>query len=85
MQVVRADDTGLKNASDNATPALKIKSDEHYNQLGYDDNIIASTVIASQNPGSWANGIRVAVCDAKADQELLSVVGVNTVGYAVTQ
>ena len=30
MQVVRADDTGLKNASDNATPALKIKSDEHY-------------------------------------------------------
>ena len=85
MQVVRADDTGLKNASDNATPALKIKSDEHYNQLGYDDNTISSTVIASKNPGTWANGIRVAVVDAKADQELLSVVGVNTVGYAVTQ
>jgi len=85
MQVVRADDAGLKNASDNATPALKIKSDEHYNQLGYDDNTISSTVIASKNPGTWANGIRVAVCDAKADQELLSVVGVNTVGYAVTQ
>ena len=85
MQVVRADDTGLKNASDNATPALKIKSDDHYNQLGYDDNTISSTVIASKNPGTWANGIRVAVVDAKADQELLSVVGVNTVGYAVTQ
>ncbi len=85
MQVVRADDTGLKNASDNATPALKIKSDDHYNQLGYDDNTISSTVIAAQNPGTWANGIRVAVCDAKADQELLTVTGINTVGYAVTQ
>ena len=85
MQVVRADDTGLKNASDNATPALKIKSDDHYNQLGYDDNTISSTVIAAQNPGTWANGIRIGVCDGKADQQLLSVVGVNTVGYAVTQ
>ena len=85
MQVVRADDTGLKNASDNATPALTIKSDDHYNQLGYDDNTISSTVIAAQNPGTWANGIRIGVCDAKADQELLAVVGVNTVGYAVTQ
>ena len=85
MQVVRADDTGLKNASDNATPALTIKSDDHYNQLGYDDNTISSTVVAAQNPGTWANGIRIGVCDAKADQELLAVVGVNTVGYAVTQ
>ena len=85
MQVVRADDAGLKNASDNATPALKIKNDDHYNQLGYDDNTISSTVIAAQNPGTWANGIRIGVCDAKADQELLAVVGVNTVGYAVTQ
>ena len=87
MQVVRADDAGLKNASDNATPALKIKSDEHYNQLGYDDNTISSTVIASKNPGTWANGIRVAVVDAKADQ-ILTVAnntGIATVGYAVTQ
>ena len=35
MQVVRADDTGLKNASDNATPALTIKSDDHYNPVSY--------------------------------------------------
>ena len=87
MQVVRADDSGLANATDNATPAIKIKSDEHYNQLGYDDNTISSTVIASKNPGTWANGIRVAVVDAKADQ-ILTVAnntGIATVGYAVTQ
>ena len=87
MQVVRADDAGLKNASDNATPALKIKSDEHYNQLGYDDNTISSTVVAAKNPGTWANGIRVAVVDAKADQVLTVAnnTGIATVGYAVTQ
>jgi hypothetical protein len=87
MQVVRADDTSLKNATDNATPELKIKSDEHYNQLGYDDNAISSTVISAKNPGSWANGIRVATIDAKADQilTLASATGISTVGYAVTQ
>ena len=87
MQVVRADDSGLANATDNATPAIKIKSDEHYNQLGYDDNTISSTIIAAKNPGTWANGIRVAVCDANADQVLTvaNATGIATVGYAVTQ
>ena len=87
MQVVRADDTGLANATDNATPAIKIKSDEHYNQLGYDDNTISSTIISAKNPGTWANGIRVAVCDANADQVLTvaNATGIATVGYAVTQ
>ena len=87
MQVVRADDAGLANATDNATPAIKIKSDEHYNQLGYDDNTISSTVIAAKNPGTWANGLRVAVIDSKADQVLTVAnnTGIATVGYAVTQ
>jgi len=87
MQVVRADDSGLANATDNATPSIKIKSDEHYNQLGYDDNTISSTVIAAKNPGTWANGIRVAVVDSKADQVLTVAnnTGIATVGYAVTQ
>jgi len=87
MQVVRADDSGLANATDNATPSIKIKSDEHYNQLGYDDNTISSTVIAAKNPGTWANGIRVAVVDSKADQVLTvaNATGIATVGYAVTQ
>ena len=87
MQVVRADDSGLANATDNATPSIKIKSDEHYNQLGYDDNTISSTIISAKNPGTWANGLRVAVIDSKADQVLTVAnnTGIATVGYAVTQ
>ena len=86
MQVVRADDSGLANATDNATPAIKIKSDEHYNQLGYDDNTISSTIIAAKNPGSWANGIRVAVVDSKADQVLvgLSTAAVTAFNTAIS-
>ena len=87
MLVVRADDTHLKNATDNGQPEIKIKSDEHYTQLGYDESTISNTVVAAQNPGSWANGIRVAIIDAKADQTLtLNVAGAgNTVGYGITQ
>ena len=61
LEVVRAGDTGLKNATDDGSPELLIKSDTHYNQLGYDDNIITGTVIAAKTPGSYANGIRVSI------------------------
>ena len=87
MQVVRTDDTDLKNATDDGSPSIKIKNDDHYNQLGYDDNTITNVVISAKNPGSWANGIKVATIDAKADQILTVAnnVGLATVGYAVTQ
>ena len=87
MQVVRTDDEHLKNATDDASPAIKIKNDDHYNQLGYDESIIAGVVVSAKNPGSWANGIKVATIDAKADQILTVAnnVGLATVGYAVTQ
>ena len=87
MQVVRTDDEHLKNATDDGSPSIKIKNDDHYNQLGYDDNTISSTVVSAKNPGSWANGIKVATIDALGDQRLTlnSYVGVTTVGYAVTQ
>ncbi len=87
MQVVRTDDTHLKNATDDGAPSIKIKNDDHYNQLGYDDNTITDVVVSAKNPGSWANGIRVATIDAKADQILTVAdnVGLATVGYAVTQ
>ena len=87
MQVVRTDDTDLKNATDDGSPSIKIKNDDHYNQLGYDDNTITNVVISAKNPGSWANGIKVATIDAKADQVLTVAdnVGLATVGYAVTQ
>ena len=84
LEVVRAGDAGLKNATDDGSPELIIKSDTHYNQLGYDDNIISGTVIAAKTPGRYANGIRVSIIDGKADQTL-TVSGISTVGMGVTQ
>jgi hypothetical protein len=89
LRVVRADDTGtapdkLNNACVGTGNTIKINSLEHYNQLGYDETAFAQTIVA-KNPGTWANGLKVALIDAKADQ----IVGVDTssisVGYGVTQ
>ena len=92
MQVVRADDyatltgVGLKNAFVGAATSIRIKSNTHYNQLGYDENTITNVTVAAKNPGTWANGIKVAIIDGKADQ-ILTVASGNTtvVGTAVTQ
>jgi len=90
MRVVRADDDDLKNAVSAGSTEIKIKSLTHYNQLGYDENTIANAVVVARNPGSWANGIKVAVIDGLADQ-ILSGVSTNAslptiqVGYGVTQ
>jgi len=79
LQVVRADDDKLTNAVGSGTTDLKIKSTEHYNQLGYANNTISGEVFVARNPGSWANGIKVAVIDAKADQTLtMSTTNVST-------
>ena len=90
MRVVRADDDDLKNGFVGAGVTPKIKSLEHYNQLGYDENTITDVTFAARNPGSWSNGIKIGIIDSKADQIL---VGVSTndslptiqVGYGVTQ
>jgi hypothetical protein len=85
MLISRADDAGLKNAFVGTASSIKIKSDEHYNQLGYDENTITNVTVAAKNPGSWANGIKVAIIDAKADQ-ILGITTTNlVVGYGVTQ
>jgi len=90
LQVIRADDyntltgVGLKNAFVGAASSIRIKSDTHYNQLGYDDNTITGVTVASKTPGTYANGIRVAIIDAKADQ-VLTVSGISTVGLGITQ
>ena len=84
LEVIRASDNGLKNATDDGAPELTIKSETHYNQLGYDDNTIGSTVIAAKTPGSYANGIRVSIIDGKADQ-VITATGISTVGLGVTQ
>ena len=80
LRVSRADDQGLKNAFVGAASSIKIKSTEHYEQLGYDENIITSVTVAARNPGTWANDIKVAIIDSKADQ-ILS--GVTTTGMSV--
>jgi len=99
MQVIRADDTGLKNAVIGAGitssfTGLKIKSETHYNQLGYDENVIAGVEFAAKTPGSYANGIKVATIDSKSDQILTGIAGTalsqidgtgSVVGYAITQ
>ena len=91
LQVVRADDNQLKNAfAGVGNTNIKIKSDEHYEQLQYDENVITDKTIVARNPGSWANGIRIGIIDAKVDQILSGVstdVGgtVIAVGMGVTQ
>ena len=79
MRIVRADDDDLKNAYAGSGSEIKIKSIEHYEQLQYDDNTVSDRTVIAKNPGSWANGIRVAIIDGKADQ----ILGVTTTSFAV--
>jgi hypothetical protein len=84
--VSRADDfntstgVGLKNAFVGAASSIRIKSTEHYEQLGYDENTITNVTVAARNPGTWANGIKVAIIDSRADQ---IVTGITTTSVSV--
>jgi hypothetical protein len=86
LRVVRANDVALTNGFVGTATSVKINSLEHYNALGYDQNILTNVVVAARNPGSWSNGIKVAIIDSKADQILT---GISTtlvqVGMGVTQ
>ena len=90
MNVVRADDTNLKNAND-AGATLKIKSVEHYEELNYPTTPKSGATVIAKNPGSWANDIRVAIIDAQADQRLgIDTTAINggtdiAVGMGITQ
>ena len=67
LMVVRASDSGLVNAGYGGTAI--IRSTEHYEELGYDDNVPGGAgLVFAKNPGSWANGLRIGIIDAKADQ-----------------
>jgi len=88
MQVVRAGDAGLKNAFAGTASDVVINGAEHYKQLQYDDNTITNVTVASKNPGTWANGIKVAMIDAQADQLLTGIPivdaqGNSTVGSSI--
>ena len=85
LQVVRSDDTDLKNARSGGA-AIKVKSYTDYLNNGYDENIITDTTALARSPGSWANGIKVAIVDAKTDQILTtSSTSGLVVGMGVTE
>ncbi len=96
LRVVRADGASLNNANVGGMPSthptgigstsnLKIKSFQDY-QNNYEDAVTYR--LAARNPGSYANGMKVAFIDGAADQQLHvtpHVVANVTVGMAVTQ
>ena len=84
LSVVRSDDADLKNATDDGSPEIKILSTEDYNNKGYDLNALSNTIVAARNPGSWANDLKVAIIDGRADQQL-TLGASTTVGTGVTQ
>ena len=86
LQVVRSDGTNLKNAKTGTTSSIKISSSQDYNDKGYDETTISGITFVARDPGSWANGVKVAIIDAKADQILsLNSTSGLTVGLGVTQ
>jgi hypothetical protein len=80
MRIVRADDDQLQNAYVGSGSSIKIKSIENYDQLQYDENVVPNRTVIAKNPGSWGNGLRVAIIDGKADQILT---GISTTGVSV--
>ena len=85
LRVSRADDQQLKNAFVGAASSIKILSTENYEQLGYDENTITNVTVAARNPGTWANGIKVAMIDAKADQILTGISTTTTTVFTTAQ
>ena len=86
LSVVRANDSGLVNGFVGAATSAKVKSVDHYEELGYDETRIPGVTVIARNPGSWGNGLRVGILDSRADQTI-SVAATTSmvVGYGVTQ
>ena len=85
LSVVRSDDNDLKNATDDGSPEIKILSTEDYNNKAYDLNALTNTIVAARNPGSWANDLKVAIIDGRADQIVTLGTSSYAVGVGVTQ
>ena len=89
LSVVRAADNDMKNAvgvGTTAGAAVVINSVDDYINKGYDEDTLAGPVVAARNPGTWANGLKVAIIDSFADQVLTigSTTGIE-VGFGITQ
>jgi hypothetical protein len=73
LRVVRSGGQSLRNAFAGAASSITINSIEDYENKGYDESTIQNVIVAAKNPGSWANGLRVALIDSKADQILSGI------------
>jgi len=87
LSVIRADDQSIYNSYVGTASSVKVKSIDHYEELGYDENVITGKTVVGKNPGVWANGIRVAIIDGIADQTLTlaSAEASLKVGSGITQ
>ena len=85
LRVVRAADEDLTNGFVGTASSVRIDSLDDYNNKGYDSNSITDVVAAARNPGSWSNGVKVAIIDSQSDQTLTVGVSTLTVGIGVTQ
>jgi hypothetical protein len=85
LRVVRAAGNNLTNALAGAATSITINSADDYVTKGYDENTISNVTVAARYPGSWGNGIKVALIDSFADQILTGTFPDSAVGYGVTQ
>ena len=85
LSVVRAGDESLCNAKVGSATSITINSLEDYTNNGYDENTITNITVAARDPGSWGNGVKIAIVDSGSDQ-ILTVGTSHTavVGYGVT-
>ena len=82
----------MKNGFAGSAANVKINSLNDYNDKGYDTSVVTGVTVSARNPGSWSNGVKVAIIDSKSDQ-ILGGVDVASpegkaavqVGYGVTQ
>jgi len=87
LLVLRSDGTSLYNANQSVTgvaTSIKIKSYDDYVNKGYNETAISNVVVAARNPGSWGNGLQVAIIDARADQILSGITTTSVVNFNPT-
>ena len=86
LQVVRASGDSLTNANAGVGTTITINSTEDYVTKTYDENTIGNVTVVARNPGSWGNGIQVAIIDSLADQTINGLDDTDiSVGMGITQ
>ena len=64
--------------------SVTIKSVDDYVNKGYAENTISNVVVAARDPGSWANGIKLAILDGRADQIITGIDTTAVLGFSST-